>query len=180
MRVLLESGLGAIRLERKPKAFFILHIPLGAPDNAADRFMEGRKEAENAIPSVLGNVLPTGSSREELRLFCKNTLEKYIDSVFPDLLEKSQEKNVEWEIGCAHGAWAKCHTGNRVIHFHGALCWMPPRVVDEVILHELNHFRCMDHSPAFWQRMNFLEPDWPYLEGYLRNTKEGVPHVFPV
>ena len=58
VRVLEEPYLGAIRLERRSESFFVLSVPLGAPEKAAELFLQGRQSARAAAPCVLGRPVP--------------------------------------------------------------------------------------------------------------------------
>ena len=179
VRVLEESYLGAIRLERRSESFFVLFVPLGAPENAAELFLQGRQSARGAAPCVLGQPVPS-VDRESLRTVCREALEAHIRLRLPELMELSRVRACTWTFDCPAGVWGTCARREQTIRLNKALCWMPPEVVDECILHELNHFEEPTHAPAFWQRMTELMPGWAYEEGILRTRREGVKHVFPV
>ncbi len=178
-RVLEESYLGAIRLERRSESFFVLSVPEGAPSDAPEQYLQGRSEARKAAPCVLGKPLPP-LPRADLRVFCREALEAHILARLPELMEQSGVSSCSWSLDCPNGVWGTCLQEKKLIRLNKALCWMPPDVVDECILHELNHFAVPDHAPAFWQRMTDMMPAWPYEEGILRTRREGARHVYPV
>ena len=179
VRVLEEPYLGAIRLERRSESFFVLSVPLGAPEKAAELFLQGRQSARAAAPCVLGRPVPE-MDRESLRAFCREALEAHIRFCLPELMERTRVHSCTWTLECPAGVWGTCVRETGMIRLNKALCWMPPEVVDECILHELNHFEEPTHAPAFWQRMTELMPSWAFQEGILRTRREGVRHVFPV
>ena len=179
VRVLKESGLGAIRLERISASFFILSVPEGAPHDAAEQFLNGRKSVRKKDMQILGAPVPA-LEREALRAYCRERLEAHVSESLPRLMAQCDVDACRWDLGCPDGKWGICRRGKKEVALNMALCWMPPEVVDECILHELNHFAFEDHAPAFWERMTQLMPSWPYQEGILRTLREGVRHVYPV
>jgi predicted metal-dependent hydrolase len=44
----------------------------------------------------------------------------------------------------------------------------PLEVVDYVIVHELAHLRVKNHSPAFWQEVAHLMPDYAPRKQWLK------------
>lgn len=180
VRVLYREVLDAVRLERKSKAFFILYLPLGSPDDSAEAFLTGWEEGKHAAPAIVGEAIPQGLSTPQMRVYAREKLQTYVETRFASLLALAGEREVTWSLDCPGGAWGKCLASARHIRLNPALCWMPTEVIDEVILHELNHLRCPTHNRAFWERLTGMERDWPRWEGILRSTKEGMRHVFPV
>ena len=55
--------------------------------------------------------------------------------------------------------WGSCSSkGN--INLNLDLIKAPPSCIDYVIIHELCHFREMNHSNKFWRLLNQCLPDW--------------------
>lgn len=52
---------------------------------------------------------------------------------------------------------------------------MPPRVVEYLVIHELAHIHEPHHTPAFWQRMERVLPDYAAREQWL--AENGHPLV---
>ncbi len=64
--------------------------------------------------------------------------------------------------------WGSCSSrGN--INLNWRLMWASPRVVDYVLVHELTHRRHMNHSPAFWQAVQSLIPDYQECRNLLKS-----------
>ena len=55
--------------------------------------------------------------------------------------------------------WGSCNTRG-VVHLHWRLIQMPLNLVDYVVAHELSHLIEMNHSPAFWQTVGRVYPDY--------------------
>ncbi len=181
IRVLQEKGLGAIRLEKRSGAFFVLHLPLGAPEGSDALFLKGLREGEDAEMRLLDGTVPDrGVPRED----CERVLERYLAQMLPAQAERCGVAVSGFALDCPRRAWALCQKSGW-IRFSPQLCWMRRDVIREVALHELTHLAFPEswgiHSPAFWQRLTELEPAWPYLEGWLRGRGKAVTrHGFPV
>ena len=59
----------------------------------------------------------------------------------------------------AQARWGSCSAQN-VLNFSWRLIFAPPALIDYVVVHELCHIGCMNHSPAFWQRVAAVMPDY--------------------
>lgn len=67
--------------------------------------------------------------------------------------------------------WGSCSSeGN--LNFNCRLLYVPPELVDYVVVHELAHRRHMDHSAAFWQEVERYLPD--YKERRERLKQYGI------
>lgn len=65
--------------------------------------------------------------------------------------------------------WGSCSSrGN--ISLNWKLVKAPVFVSDYVILHELAHTEIMNHSPAFWQRVEALVPEYQKAKDWLRTN----------
>jgi predicted metal-dependent hydrolase len=63
--------------------------------------------------------------------------------------------------------WGSCSTkGN--LNFSIRLLFAPQQVIDSVILHELVHFKHMNHSPEFWKLLQQCDPNLEASEAWLK------------
>ncbi len=63
--------------------------------------------------------------------------------------------------------WGSCSSkGN--LNFNYQLCYMPERLLDYVVIHELAHLRQMNHSREFWREVEKYCPDYRDLRKELK------------
>lgn len=72
-------------------------------------------------------------------------------------------------INSAKSRWGSCSAGGN-INFSWRLAAAPPEVIDYVIVHELCHIGCMDHSKAFWDKVGSVIPDYEVKREYLKTV----------
>jgi hypothetical protein len=53
--------------------------------------------------------------------------------------------------------------------------FLPPDLLDALVLHELAHLRVLDHSQRFWTQLLALDPDAHAHREALRRASEFVP-----
>lgn len=63
--------------------------------------------------------------------------------------------------------WGSC-SSKGTLSFNWRLMLAPPAILDYVVVHELCHLRHMDHSPAFWQAVGEVFPDYASARNWLR------------
>lgn len=55
--------------------------------------------------------------------------------------------------------WAYCDEDG-VIHIGWDLAFLPKKLIEYVLKHELCHLKHMNHSPLFWSELKLIEPDY--------------------
>ena len=63
--------------------------------------------------------------------------------------------------------WGSCNSRGE-LQFNWLLLMAPPEVVDYVVVHELAHLRHFNHSPAFWQLVERVMPDYARHRTWLK------------
>ena len=64
--------------------------------------------------------------------------------------------------------WGSCSTSGD-ISFHWAIIMAPHYIVDYVVVHELCHMHHHNHSPAFWQRVEKVLPNYRDCRDWLKH-----------
>ena len=69
-------------------------------------------------------------------------------------------------LSSANSRWGSCNS-RREVRFSWRLIKARPALIDYVVCHELAHLRHMDHSPAFWQEVARMCPEYKLLKAEL-------------
>jgi predicted metal-dependent hydrolase len=65
--------------------------------------------------------------------------------------------------------WGSC-SNKQNLSFNWRLIMTPATIMDYVILHELVHTEIMNHSPAFWARLNSVYPQFRSAKTWLKTN----------
>ena len=63
--------------------------------------------------------------------------------------------------------WASCNADG-TLRFNWRLVMAPPTLIDYVVVHELAHLHVRNHSPAFWEEVARLMPDYRLRRTHLK------------
>lgn len=96
----------------------------------------------------------------------------------PDWLDQlSRETGLDYgrvSVRAQRGRWGSCTSG-KTISLNCKLLFLPPVLVQYVLVHELAHTVHLDHSPRFWALVSRFVPDYKTLERELRRADTLVP-----
>ncbi|MBI1174910.1 MAG: DUF45 domain-containing protein [Sideroxydans sp.] len=73
-------------------------------------------------------------------------------------------------LSSARTQWGSC-TARGTVRLNWHLIKMPLRLIDYVVVHELAHLVEMNHSPAFWQVVATVCPDYGRRRGELKHRE---------
>jgi predicted metal-dependent hydrolase len=85
---------------------------------------------------------------------------------------QAQENGFSWHklrISSARTRWGSCSSRGS-LSFTWRLVMAPLDVIDYVVVHELVHTRIKNHSPAFWQRVAEIMPDYKKHVNWLKKN----------
>lgn len=106
----------------------------------------------------------------ELKYLARVELEPWLEAL-------SVEHNLPFSrlsIRGQKGRWGSCSSAKN-INLNYKLLFLPPKLVEYVLLHELAHTRHMNHSAAFWHFLTSLLPHAQRLDRELKNVDEFMP-----
>jgi len=70
--------------------------------------------------------------------------------------------------------WGSC-SRNKTVSLNARLLFLPPELVEHVLLHELCHLVELNHSPRFWRVLEACDPRWRDHRSALRRAGAWVP-----
>jgi predicted metal-dependent hydrolase len=97
--------------------------------------------------------------------------------LMPRLAEVARLHGFEYgrvTVRCQRTRWASC-SRRKAISLNARLLFLPPEVVDYVLLHELCHTLEMNHSPRFWALLESHDPQWRAHKKLLRTAGMALP-----
>ncbi len=83
--------------------------------------------------------------------------------VAPRRLRMAQQKT-RWGSASARGT----------LSLNWQLVFAPPKIIDYVVVHELCHFKRLDHSPEFWALVAEHLPDYQQRRGWLNRNGDQL------
>lgn len=99
----------------------------------------------------------------------------YCERARPWLWAKAQEFTARMEVAPAGlrvqdlgYRWGSCGKG-QWLYFHWKTILMPARIAEYVVVHEMAHLHEPHHTPAFWERVERVMPDFEMRRDWLRD-----------
>lgn len=123
---------------------------------------------------IQGKTTDLGACQEALRRWLQRMAQQYL---VPWLQVKSQEAHLSFPkvvIRNQKTRWGSC-SRYQTISLNSQLLFLPPHLVDYVLLHELCHTVHLNHSPAFWDLLSQKMPDYGFCARELRQAWRYVP-----
>lgn len=80
-------------------------------------------------------------------------------------------------VRCQKTRWGSC-SARGTISLNAKLMFLPPELVEHLILHELCHTRHLNHSKTYWACVAGYQPDYRRLEDELKHAGKYVPNWF--
>lgn len=100
--------------------------------------------------------------------------EEIMDRIYP-LVAEYHIKRPEIKIRNMKSIWGSCTTTGTAIRLNLQLMKAEEECIEQVILHELLHFRYPNHGKSFYDLLEKLMPDWKERKEKLeKNFKDGI------
>lgn len=147
----------------------VVALPLHIPEHKALAFIEEKKNwvLKNITEYTKGFsvVLPKHTKKDYLLI--KEPARGFIE-------EKVQKMNGHYNfsfnrvfIKNYRSQWGSC-SSKRNLNFTYKLMFLPEELAEYVVVHELCHLKEFNHSPAFWELVSRVFPDYRSFEQRLK------------
>lgn len=173
---LIRSSRKTLGLQITQAGELIVRAPNRLPQREIDRFL---KEKEAWIEKTLEKAHAAKQAGEASPLSdadIRVLADRAVKEIPPRVAAFAAQMQVTYgriTIRNQTGRWGSCSsTGN--LNFNCLLMLAPTEVLDYVIVHELCHRKQMNHSPAFWQEVAKVLPDYKRLESWLKGEGRNL------
>lgn len=172
---LIRSNRRSCSISIDPDARITVRVPLHASEKdirslliekrlwIVTRYLEAMKQKENRPASTLTDTQRTA-------------LEKRYIAAAKDYFPKRAAYFVQFTGGTYNRItirdqktrWGSCSVRG-TLSFNWRLMLAPPAILDYVVVHELCHLTCMNHSAAFWSKVESVLPDYRASRKWLKD-----------
>lgn len=131
------------------------------------------------LAATLELGLPAHASEQQIKDRVQGWLQSEAKRIFGERLVVYAEKlgvtYSMYALSSAATRWGSCSSDGK-IRLNWRLIHFPMSIVDYVVAHELSHLREMNHSPAFWQTVESIFPEFREARHTL---KHHPPELLP-
>lgn len=174
----IRSGRGTVCIQILPPGRVVVRCPKGLSQARIQALVEEKTpwiQAHLARLAAQPDLPPF--TREELA-----DMTAQAKALLPALVERwAAAAGVDYgriTIRRQRGRWGSCSaTGN--LSFNCLLCRVPRETAEYVVVHELCHRLFLDHSPAFWARVEALMPDYRVHRQWLKDRGSALIRRMP-
>lgn len=155
-----------------PDGTLDIRAPLGMPRRDIDAFLAEKADWIAAHRAQVLHERQQGAEHPIDREALETLKELAQGPIFESLRTYAPRMGVDYgrvTIRCQKSRWGSC-SGAGNLNFNCLLALAPREVLDYVVVHELAHRRHMDHSPAFWQEVERVLPDYRARRAWLQDN----------
>jgi predicted metal-dependent hydrolase len=123
---------------------------------------------------VFGNVNRERLVRDALSRWIMRQTREYLVPRLEELSRRTGLRHKRVMVKNQKTRWAGC-SRHKTIALNAKLLFLPPKLVDYVMIHELCHVSEMNHSKAFWHLVRHHCPDYQRHDASLREMWKYLP-----
>ena len=111
--------------------------------------------------------------KKQLEDWFKQRTSDYIDENLSLQTEKIGVLPKSFKVRLYKSRWGSCNS-RAELSFSSLLAMTPNWVIDYVIVHELCHLQHMNHSPAFWRKVELNYPNYVLAKTWLKSHQSQL------
>lgn len=179
---LIQSKRKSIGISIKPGGRVVIRTPIRINRTRLEDFLEEKQDwiYENYCKQKDKTDIEQLKKEEK-----EDTRLQYLTKVYKKQAKQYIYERVEYYLPLTGGAyrairigdqktrWGSC-SSNGTLSFSWRLMLAPPRVLDYVVIHELCHLTYMNHSKAFWDKVESIDPDYREHRQWLKENEEKL------
>lgn len=162
-------------------------------ENGETVYLLGRQYRMNILPQNNNNIYIKDrylyievkekyiKNKEYIEKIYNKWLKQYAYSIIKELVEKYQNKLKKYEVPMPNielkkmkTKWGSCMPANKKVTFNTNIIKTPICCIEYVVLHELAHFKYMNHSKEFYNFITIFMPDWKERKKILDEKYIGI------
>jgi predicted metal-dependent hydrolase len=124
---------------------------------------------------LVGHLHDKQFCQDKLIHWVKNVAKEYLSSQIELLSRQTELDFNSLTIRDQHTLWGSC-TAKKSISLNYKLIFMPHRLLQYVIIHELCHTQHLNHSERFWNQVAMYDPAWRAHRHELRHANHYIPN----
>lgn len=179
---IIKSNRRSIGFEVKPGGEINVRMPKNMPIKSVLPFVESKREW---IYEAYLNQKDKVNIKETREAEKSDPRLAYLEQKYRKAAKQYIYERVEYYLPLTGGSyrtlrigdqktrWGSC-SSNGTLSFSWRLMLAPPRVLDYVVIHELCHLTHMDHSPAFWAKVESIDPDYKEHRKWLKDNGNSL------
>lgn len=169
----LRSNRKTIALEILPDGSVVVRCPSRASEESIRRFVEQKSPWLRKHLEKFRNIPAREPFGHETLLTLRQEAADYIPGRAAHFAPLVGVTYRSITIRCQHSRWGSCSVqGN--LNFNCLLMLVPKDVLDYVVVHELCHRKQMNHSPAFWEEVERVLPNWKEHRKWLKENGSSL------
>ncbi|HSC46458.1 MAG TPA: SprT family zinc-dependent metalloprotease [Gammaproteobacteria bacterium] len=114
------------------------------------------------------------AARDALRRWLTEKAREYFSVYASRLSAETGFRYKRLQIRGQTSRWGSC-SSNKTLSLNYKLLFLEPELVRYLLIHELAHTRCLDHSARFWRLVTDFEPNGRVLDEELGECWRDVP-----
>lgn len=136
-----------------------IHFVVRPTDKVSSRISKDKiTVARPANTEVTDSSVQTEATKASTRAL-RRQAEQYLPSMLRNLANKYGYEYKEVRVKAVQTRWGSC-SSNKIINLSIWLMQLPHELTEYVLCHELTHLHNMNHSPAFWEELSRMVPDY--------------------
>ncbi|MDR9436371.1 MAG: SprT family zinc-dependent metalloprotease [Thiohalophilus sp.] len=132
------------------------------------------RERENPRRLQLRAGAEEAAAREALQGWLQQQAKQILSPWLQELAERLGLICTGVTVRAQKTRWGSCSASGR-INLNRNLLFLPPSLVEYLLVHELCHLREPNHSPRYWQQVEKVLPDYRQRDRALRAAVDQVP-----
>ncbi len=124
--------------------------------------------------AMMGKIQDTKICKKLLGMWVKKMAQHYLPI---KLKELSLKMNLSYQKVSVRGQqtrWGSC-SRDKTISLNYKLLFLPPHLMEHILIHELCHLVQLNHSEKFWRLVAKFDPNWQEHRQLLRTMNQLVP-----